>query len=83
MFEIKTSETPQYIEKQIHFDLRLSKTGSALNIRAVDVQTFKVNDSIPYVNILRFVSIFRIPRSKGPIVARHNIMIPILINYSD
>ena len=65
VFEIKTSETPRYIEKQIHFDLRLSKKGSDLNIRAMDVQTFHVNDSIPYVNILRLVSLFRITTQRA------------------
>ena len=51
VFEIRTSNTldsPNIISTVIIADDK-----GALTIRALDVHTFKLNDSIPYVNILR------------------------------
>ena len=51
VFEIRTTETlddPNIISTVLKAD-----ENGALNIRALDVHSFKLNDSIPYDNILR------------------------------
>ena len=53
IYEIRTSKTldnPNVISTTMEAD-----ENGALNINALDVHSFKLNDSIPYVNILRFI----------------------------
>ena len=52
IFEIRTTETLES-DNIISTILRADVNG-ALNIRSLDVHSFKLNDSIQYNNILRF-----------------------------
>ena len=58
VFELKTSETPSYIENHITCDLREDGKGS-WTVRADDVHNFKVNDSIDFNNILRLMYLLK------------------------
>ena len=52
IFEIRTTETLE--SDNIISTLLIADVNGALNIRSLDVQSFKLNDSIQYNNILRF-----------------------------
>ena len=53
IYEIRTTETLD--SDNITSTILIADDNGALNIRALDVHSFKLNDSIPYVNILRLV----------------------------
>ena len=51
IFEIRTSETMD--SDNIISTILIADANGALNIRSLDVHSFKLNDSIQYNNILR------------------------------
>ena len=51
VFEIRTSRTLE--SDNVISTILIADENGALNIRALDVHSFKLNDSIPYNNILR------------------------------
>ena len=58
IFEIRTTETLE--SDNIISTLLIADVNGALNIRSLDVQSFKLNDSIQYNNILRFSAGLRV-----------------------